>query len=356
MRIIETILDGARWAPSGDNTQPWRFEVLDDLRARVHGFDTRDHCVYDLGGWASRVSIGALLETASVAAAQLGRRLRIERDEAAPEARPRFLLTAEAPGGAGPDPLFDAIRERSVQRRPYARTPLTTDQRATLAAAAQGHEVLWLEGDDRQRMAALMFRSAWIRLTTPEAYAVHREIIEWGAQTSVNRVPDRALGVGAPTLAMMKMAMQSWTRVQFFNRFLAGTWLPRIQMDWLPAMACGAHFVILAPRPRQGLDDDFAAGRAMQRFWLTASRLGLSLQPEMTPLIFARYADAGLAFSAVPAAVRRAQAVRDRLAGILGDDACRRAVFMGRIGVGPPVTARSVRLELADLMHEGDPQ
>jgi len=46
--VVEQILDLARWAPSGDNTQPWRFEIVDEVNVVVHGFDTREHCVYDL--------------------------------------------------------------------------------------------------------------------------------------------------------------------------------------------------------------------------------------------------------------------------------------------------------------------
>ena len=45
---IERILDLARWAPSGDNTQPWRFEPVDETRFLIHAHDTRDWCVYDL--------------------------------------------------------------------------------------------------------------------------------------------------------------------------------------------------------------------------------------------------------------------------------------------------------------------
>jgi len=48
--VIEQILDQARWAPSGDNTQPWRFEIKGPLHVVVHGSDTRRHCVYDLDG------------------------------------------------------------------------------------------------------------------------------------------------------------------------------------------------------------------------------------------------------------------------------------------------------------------
>ena len=43
---LNSILDLARWAPSGDNTQPWRFEIIDETRFVVHGFDTRSDCVY----------------------------------------------------------------------------------------------------------------------------------------------------------------------------------------------------------------------------------------------------------------------------------------------------------------------
>lgn len=65
---LTEILDLARWAPSGDNTQPWRFEIASDDQVVVHGFDTRQHCVYDLDGHPSQISLGALLETIALAA------------------------------------------------------------------------------------------------------------------------------------------------------------------------------------------------------------------------------------------------------------------------------------------------
>ena len=62
------ILDLARWAPSGDNTQPWRFEIVSDKHLAIHGNDTRDWCVYDFNGHASHMAHGALLETLRIAA------------------------------------------------------------------------------------------------------------------------------------------------------------------------------------------------------------------------------------------------------------------------------------------------
>ena len=45
----------------------------------------------------------------------------------------------------------------------------------------------------RSRMAWLAVRSAWIRLTIPEAYAVHRQIIERGARYREDTHPDQAI-------------------------------------------------------------------------------------------------------------------------------------------------------------------
>ena len=62
-QTLRDILDLARWAPSGDNTQPWRFAIEADDRVVVYGHDTRATCVYDLDGHPSQISLGALLET-----------------------------------------------------------------------------------------------------------------------------------------------------------------------------------------------------------------------------------------------------------------------------------------------------
>ncbi len=350
---IAAIIDLARWAPSGDNTQPWRFELAGPAHLVVHGFDTRSHCVYDIDGRPSQMSLGALLETAAIAATTQGLRTHIERRADAPETAPVFdLRFTPADPGSPPDPLAAHIRARSVQRRPYSTRALDAAQRGALeAAVGTDHRVRWIDGAaGRCRMALLLFHSAKLRLITPEAYAVHRDVIEWGATHSTDRIPDRSLGVDALTLRVMRFALQSWARVRFLNRWLAGTWAPRIQMDLLPALACGAHFLIEAQRAPASIDDHVGAGRAMQRFWLTAAQLGLVMQPQITPLVFARYADAGRAFSTLPAALPLAQRVSASLVRAWGERAVSHGVFMGRIGHGPAPHARSLRLDPAALV------
>src|SRR3979411_132924 len=91
--VIEQILDLARWAPSGDNTQPWRFEITGELSAVIHGFDTRDHCVYDIDGHSSQMAIGGLLETICIAATGHSLGTKFKRRTDFPDETPTFDLT-----------------------------------------------------------------------------------------------------------------------------------------------------------------------------------------------------------------------------------------------------------------------
>lgn len=349
---ILRILDLARWAPSGDNTQPWRFEIVDDFGVMLHGFDTRDRCVYDLDGHASQISIGALLETASIAASEHGWRMDAQRYVDAPETRPTFRLTFVPDAVIAADALLPFIDRRSVQRRPLSTRPLTAVQKAALeAAVGTKHCLIWLDGlGSRLQTALVLFRSAKIRLTMPEAYRVHRDIIEWNSQFSEDKVPSQALGVDALTLRLMQFVMVSWGRVSWFNRYMAGTWLPRIELDLIPGVACAAHFVLLSAKPPRTVDDFVAAGRSVQRLWLTATRLGLQLQPELTPLIFSRYAREGRAFSTTKGMDRRARIIGQQLDRLVGAENNVHGAFMGRIGSGRQSVARSTRLALTKLI------
>jgi hypothetical protein len=350
--IVRKILDAARWAPSGDNTQPWRFEILDPRHVVVHGSDTRSHCVYDLDGHPSQIALGALLETLGIAATAFGMTATVSRRAGMADSAPTFDVRFTPDASVRPDALIPFIETRSVQRRPMPTRALSAAEKVALeAAVGSGYRVLWLEGArDRFRAARLMFRNAKLRLTLPEAYQTHVAVIEWHARFSADRVPDQALGVDAMTTRLMQWIMRSWARVRFFNRYLAGTLAPRLQMDFIPGLACAAHFVIVADQPPSTIDHYVAGGRATQRFWLTAASLGLQLQPELTPLIFSRYARTKLPFSAMDDMIAQGPEVARQLEAVIGARASHGSVFMGRIGAGPAAAARSLRRPLDDLM------
>jgi nitroreductase len=349
---FDDILDVARWAPSGDNSQPWRFAVESSDRLAIVGHDTRETCVYDLDGRGSQVSWGALLETLALAAARFGYAVQFTRRPETPDTAPVFDARFSTATGIAVDPLGAAIEARRVHRGPLQTRSLTPREKDALSrSVAPAFSLRWFEGwGGRHRIARFNFRSARIRLTIPEAYATHRAVIQWHAEQSADRIPDAALGASAPTLILMRWAMADWRRVDGLNRFLAGTLAPRIELDYVPGIACAAHWMLEARDAPRTLEDHVAAGRAVQRFWLCATSLGLQCQPSYTPLVFARFAREAVRFTQSPVALARAQAVSRELDELVGRDAAPRIAFMGRIGHGEPRAARSLRLPAKALM------
>jgi hypothetical protein len=184
----------------------------------------------------------------------------------------------------------------------------------------------------------------------PEAYKVHKNVIEWGVDYSEDRIPDRAIGLNPLALGLMRWAMKNWSTVNFLNTYFAGTVLPRLELDLIPGIFCAGHFALLADKPPTSITDYLSAGRALQRFWLTATQLGLQLQPEMTPLIFSNYIRESIKFTCVDAVEKKAKRLANELAALLGEECVERAVFMGRIGEGKPPKARSTRKTLSELL------
>ena len=349
---LHRILERARWAPSGDNTQPWRFEIPAEGHVVVRGFDTRDHVLYDFDGRASQIAHGALLETLRIAATGEGLAASWQLRPGSPDKSPVFDVRLTPAPGIAPDPLLPFVESRTVQRRPMRTTPLTAVQRSALAAApGAGYSVQFFEsGAERRQVAGLLWRNAYLRLTCPEAYSVHREVIEWNARFSIDRLPEEAVGVDRLTARLMRWVMHSWKRVSFFNKFLFGTILPRIQLDVLPAIFCGTH-ALLKPKARLSSTDDYVtAGMSIQRFWLTVASQGLYLQPQMTPVIFRWYARHEKPFSALPEPMNVAKEISDRFEKLANIDKQDDLAFFCRLGESSPPRSRSLRKALGDLI------
>jgi hypothetical protein len=95
--------------------------------------------------------------------------------------------------------------------------------------------------------------------------------------------------------------------------------------------------------------DHIASGRAFQRIWLTAEQLGLRLQPEYTPVEFARHVHHGLTLTKVASLQRRIERLVSDYAALLAPIPPERCLMLVRLGEGPPAQARALRLSLAEL-------
>lgn len=343
------ILDLARWAPSGDNTQPWRFEILGPRQLRIH-LDAPDPAnPYEYrGGEPILLAGGMLLESLRIAALQEGWAMQWH----AEPGDPWTCLAIFADSPAAPDPAAAAaLLLRSVARGPLGRTPLTATQKARLAEALGPElDVEWHESPRaRLRLARLGAMATAIRLRAPETFAVHRRVVDWHRPRSPDGLPDGAIGLDRPTRAVMRWAMRDWQRMHRLNRIL-GTAGAAWQLDLRPALASAAFFVIRPRHPAREPADLLRHGMALQRFWLAAEQLGLGLQPALATLIFAHHGRHGTAFTVEPALRARAARLAGRFAAALGvPDA---VLFLGRLGRRRPGLPgpRSIRRPLEELL------
>lgn len=350
------IIGQARWAPSGDNSQPWRFDIIDDDHFNIHiQIDGEDRNIYDFNaGQPTLLSAGFLLETARIAASEFGRRLEWEYVGKDGEGH-RVAVSAPRDPDISPDPLLPYVDIRSVDRTPFRTTPLTKEQKRTLEAAlGDGLEIFWRESfSERLQSARLNMRATDIRLRLKAAYDVHIRILDWEKTFSCDRVPAASVGLDPLTYKVMRWVMRDWRRVSFMNRFLCGTLTPRLQLDLIPGLRCAAHFFILQKRAISGSEGNIAefltVGASLQRFWLTATRLGLSLQPGLAPLCFSHYAREGV----------HAAEETGRLFGLaraldaVFPGKSERVLFAGRVGLpGAGPSGRSLRLKPDQLLSK----
>ncbi|HKQ44945.1 MAG TPA: hypothetical protein VJS47_06090 [Rhizomicrobium sp.] len=354
-QAVERILDAAHWAPSGDNAQPWTFEVQDENR-----FDVLVHIeagnVYEYRqGEPTLISAGTLLENIAVTAPSFGKRAAW--DYLGFDAGTHRIKVDLSAAPAGEHPLSSQIERRSVDRRPYRMRRLGIDDKGALAEAVGGEFALeWHEAlADRRKVAALTRLATDIRLRIPETFDIHSRIVDWKRAYSPDAIPSRALGVDAMTQKMMRWTLADRGRTQMANR-MGSPFFAGLQMDFLPGLFSAAYFAFRLkeqPPDAQGkIRQALRVGQAVQRFWLTAAKRGLVLQPCLATLAFAHYGRSGEAFT-VSQPERRKAARLARQADQNLHDATTIA-FIGRIGFPQKakLESRSLRVPLAQLVRE----
>ena len=344
-RAIEAILDKARWSPSGDNIQPWRFEIADENHVTVHV--ASDGSVYDYDrGTPTLLAAGFLLEGLRIAGSEHGRALawRYLGDGARHH---RIAVALDPSPHVTADPLARFLSVRSVDRRAYRLTKLTPQQKEELAASlGSGLELEWRESAaERWRMARLNALATDIRLRIPEAYAVHRRIVDIERNFSPTGIPMKALGLDPAARRLMKWALADWCRMAAMNR-VAGTALARLEMDLVPGWYSAAHFLVRHKRPalpREREEFLLQCGQRLHRFWLTATELGLVLQPSLAPLCFAHHGREGSEFTGSGEAIAKARRLAAQLDAVAGASAS--LIFMGRLGEprSRRIASRSIR-------------
>ena len=132
---IKKILEAGTLAPSGDNSQPWKFEMRGDT-VRVMNLPQKDNPIFNYKQRGSFVAHGALIENIVIYASAFGYTAepRIFPEGENSDIVADITLTKKTPSI---EPLCPAIFKRATNRKPYTARALTHEERAALTSSVE---------------------------------------------------------------------------------------------------------------------------------------------------------------------------------------------------------------------------
>ncbi|MBI4359145.1 MAG: hypothetical protein HY577_00955 [Candidatus Nealsonbacteria bacterium] len=346
-KIFKKIIGKAVWAASGDNSQPWRF-VLENDGFYIFNLSDRDIPLYNWGQRGSLVAHGGLIENVKILASQEGYETKVNLFPDPDETDLVAQISLEK-SEKKREPLADFIRERATNRRPYQNSALTDDQRQQLLMTVDeiGAGRLILLEDPAQRKLAAEASSVneIIVLETPE---LHRQFFRHVVWTEKEERAKRT-GLYVKTLEMTPpqelifKLFSHWRAAQILNKLGFSKLVAKSNAELYATGAAMGAIIFTDNRA----ENFVLAGRLLQRLWLKATQMGMSLHP-ITGVLFlmqrilAQEVAGGLKPEQVEMIGRAHQKIVDLL-GIRQDQGTIAMFF--RLGFSQPPSAHSSRLQ-----------
>ncbi len=300
------LIEMARTTPTADNTQPWKFlwEDRDSSQDLVlHIYHDSNAAKHDLNsGWnASFFSLGFLIETLSISAAEFGfscetlgtisNRNLVRENDLSLFTTLKFAKLTPAKAFAQKDPLFHQLKKRQTNRFAYQpceldyqvfqtmnseKTSVRADKvldKDTATTTAQIHwsknfnsnlaqYVAKTEGLLWDHLKLIKETMSWVRFNSKELQSTH---------TGLNL---KSLGFNAIELIFIPL-LRNNTVLKFMAPFISKIVLPQaIQKLFKSSAMVGCVTV-----PDNNISSLVQAGRLTMRKWLKLTEYGYSIHP-----------------------------------------------------------------------------
>lgn len=293
--LLIKLVEAGIQAPSADNCQPWKFKLLDD------GFElwldpANMGLFFDVNQVATQISCGALIENVTVLAKALGLETHIalsaSKDPINLQAPNKFaqLTFTSISNQADAETASQTIFNRHTSRNLFQFNKKIPDNLITelsdLVPSDQNYRLhTYQTPKDKKKLLHTITATETIRFINQQVHEDFYKVLRFGdsAQQTRDGLATATLGIESFMIPILAQ-LSPW----FVTRLLNYIGLHRIMAfrgTWLPMMSA-SHIVSLV---HAGPADYVESGRIMQRLWLQANKLGLSVQAlGVTSLFFAR--------------------------------------------------------------------
>ncbi len=274
---VRFLVRAGQQAPSADNSQPWHF-VWDGKCLSVHLDPVRGGAGLGLDHPANLMAIGAVIENLAQAAGALGLPLEALKVGRRATHEPFASVVWDGPVRFPGSDREAGVFHRHTNRGAYHASPLDPTLVAQLAAMTEGpmRTIVVSETEQKKRLASLLRDASEVRFQTEE---IHRWL--GGSLRFTPEEVERGDGLDAATLllppgavTLLKLSLD-WRRMAVFNRIGAYKLFAFLEAAMLQQSAA----LLLVAGPAYGLGIEVAAGRLLERLWVTLNDQGVAVHP-----------------------------------------------------------------------------
>lgn len=346
---LEKILEAGNAAPSGENCQPWHF-IVRGATIEIHLLSDRDQSDYSWGQRASFLACGAAIENIVIEASTQQYLTDVAYFPNKNDTWHVANVALHKDSNIKVDPLATFIKKRITNRKVYAKTPLTDEERNLLLTAGRQDDGDFSLIENREEIKTL----GRVGSTNEEVMLANKSLHNFFfSHVNWTKEEDEKKKIGfyiktlelPPPAQIMFRVFQHWSIMRILNKIGFNKIVAQQNGMTNAATAGIGAFMIYNTEPL----DFVKVGRSIERLWLTATSLGLSLQPLSGILFFKLKIDAGetTAFSSYEQNL--ITNAYQEVSQIFKADG-KHIAFMFRIGRGDTPSAQAVRFPLESVV------
>ncbi|WP_129714929.1 Rv1355c family protein [Pedobacter sp. SYP-B3415] len=350
---VRELVAAAALAPSGGNTQPWKWLHKEGKLFLFHD-EKQSASWLDYKKSASYVALGAAIENLKIKASELG--LNVREQLFPVDDKKLIAVFAKFTEPANPylPELQGSLAMRLTNRKAGNQQPLTADmiQRLTAVVGTDPLADLQITTDQAhiRLVADVVSACERLRFMLPQGhYDFYNKEIRW---TSEKDAPVTE-GLDIRTLELSEtdktglLVASNPDVIKLLNRWGGGAAFEKLSKKSIASSSA----IGLISLPAADPENFIKGGQALERSWLLANATGLALQPLTAPLfMFARLLDEQDMGMPLKMAAELRQ-LQDSLQTVFSSLSTKQGIFMFRLSYADEATIRTLRKPIDEILH-----
>lgn len=355
---LEQFVAAANLAPSGGNSQPWKWHYQDGV---LHLFYDKiaSEAFLDYRDSSSLISLGAAIENLLLTADQ--HNFSVNWAYAVTNFPTHIASFTFEKAINEPSELTRSlaaqINNRHTNRKKSIKTEMTEQEVAYLSSVVNDvprTAIEWLFDEDKQKVIGeIVAETDLMRFFTPDAHYdfVHKEM-RW----TPAEVEDRKDGIGVHTLDLGMndliglRLLKDPNAIDFLRKINGGSVFKKVSLTQMTT----ASGVGLVTMPSTSDQDFLEGGRAVERLWLAAAALGYQMHPLSVPLAFFYRNIHGNAEGLDLAISSHLTALREKFTQVFNTDNNKGEIFLFRLFKSTDSEFRTIRKTINQTLSIGN--